>query len=83
MSDTGLVFYIDKSKGTQPFLQDIALFIVECRASYTGNAVTAVDNLSLGILFDKGLIPGFFDALGNFIQRPLEDMDYDFSQVVI
>jgi hypothetical protein len=56
VSDTGLVLYVDKSKGTKPLLKDIALFIVKGCASDTGNTVTAVDDLAFCIFFNKGFI---------------------------
>jgi hypothetical protein len=52
VSYSGLMFYIDKPKGTEPFLEDITFFIIKCSTAHVGNGISPVNReLFFDVLF--------------------------------
>ncbi len=71
VAEAGLMFDIDEAEGSHQGLVYPAFLVVEGGASDRCNGLRAVDELTGGIGFDKGGVPGFLHALSDAVNGPI------------
>ena len=79
VSYPSLVLKVNHAHRAGKFAVEVAFFVIECRASETGNRFHAIDNTPLFVFLDEVSVARFLDVHRDAVNRPFPRLLFPFG----